>query len=126
MAAACRIADLAAGLKMAGPVHSEDLMVEQILSADPLAARRLYNSRLKPLAQKDASGDLLRTLEAYLESGCRMADVARKLHVHPNTVAYRLERIREVGGLDVDSANDRFEAQLAIRAQRFYLLNDQG
>jgi hypothetical protein len=125
VAAASRIADLAAGLKLTGAIHSQDLMVEQILSADPLAARRLYNSRLKQLVQKDASGDLLRTLEEYLESGCRMVDVARKLHVHPNTVAYRLERIREIGGLDVDSADDRFEAQLAIRAQRFYLLSEQ-
>ena len=125
VAAACRIADLAAGMKLVGAVHSEDLMVEQILSADPLAARRLYNSRLKKLAEIDTSGDLFRTLEEYLESGCRLVDVARKLHIHPNTVAYRLARIGEVGGLDLDSANDRFEAQLAIRARRFYLLGDQ-
>ena len=124
VSSACRVADLAVKMKLTGPVHAEDLMVEQILAADPTTSRRLFNSMLSQMIERDPSGDLLRTLEAYLETGCRMAEVARKLHIHPNTVAYRLDRIRDVGGIDLDSADDRFGAHLAIRARRFYQLDD--
>ena len=49
-------------------------------------------------------GDLLATLEAYLANDCNMNATARAIYAHRHTVAYRLERVRELTGLDPPSA----------------------
>lgn len=43
---------------------------------------------------------LVETLEAHVEESGRRTDAARRLHIHPNTLDYRLRRIREVTGVD--------------------------
>lgn len=53
--------------------------------------------------------DLLETLAAHVAEGGRRLDTAKRLHVHPNTLDYRLRRIRELTGVD---PNDRDGAQL--------------
>ncbi len=61
-------------------------------------------------------GSLLATLRAYLETGEQQA-AARRLNVHPNTLRYRLERIREISGLDLDEADTRLNLAVALRVQ---------
>ena len=46
-----------------------------------------------------------------------MAAVAAELHVHPQTVRYRLERLRESFGSALDDPDARFELELALRAR---------
>jgi DNA-binding PucR family transcriptional regulator len=41
------------------------------------------------------------------------------VHVHPNTFRYRLRRITEVGGIDLDDADSRFAAMLELRLLRW-------
>jgi DNA-binding PucR family transcriptional regulator len=43
--------------------------------------------------------------------------MARVLHVHPQTARYRLSRLREVLGDDLDEPDARFELELALRAR---------
>ena len=45
-------------------------------------------------------GDLLPTLESYLGNDCNMNATARAIYAHRHTVAYRLERVKELTGLD--------------------------
>ena len=45
-----------------------------------------------------------------------MPDVARALHVHPQTVRYRLTQLREAFGPALDDPDGRFELALAVRA----------
>ncbi|NRQ40278.1 helix-turn-helix domain-containing protein [Nonomuraea sp. NN258] len=61
--------------------------------------------------------DLLRTLTAYLDTGLDRRRTAELLHVHPNTVDYRLRRAASLTGLDpMDSAHlQRIGAALAAR-----------
>jgi purine catabolism regulator len=59
--------------------------------------------------------DLLRTLAAYLRHHGRLQSAARDLVVHVNTVTYRLQRIREIAGLDLDDSEDRLTAQVALK-----------
>ena len=47
-----------------------------------------------------------------------MPDVAQALHVHPQTVRYRLAQLREAFGDDLDDPDARFELELALRARR--------
>lgn len=64
------------------------------------------------------STELTRTLEAYFEEGSSPTYAAKKLHVHPNTVARRLERITELLGPRWQQPAQALEVQLALRLSR--------
>jgi DNA-binding PucR family transcriptional regulator len=57
------------------------------------------------------------TLAAWLAEQGRMQAVAERLHVHPQTVRYRLARLRELFGDALDDPQRRFELELALRAE---------
>ncbi|HEX6489217.1 MAG TPA: PucR family transcriptional regulator ligand-binding domain-containing protein [Candidatus Dormibacteraeota bacterium] len=63
---------------------------------------------------RNRSGQLLETLRAYLESGEQQA-AAKHLGVHPNTLRYRLDRIREVSELELDDPETRLNLSVALR-----------
>jgi sugar diacid utilization regulator len=64
-----------------------------------------------PRAKRDP---LLATAEAIELQGQRFHDAAERLHVHEKTLRYRLNRIEELTGLDLQSTRDRFKLQLAL------------
>ncbi len=73
---------------------------------------------LGPLAEHDAArhGSLVSTLRAYLETGEQQA-AAKRLRVHPNTLRYRLDRIREISGVDLEEPETRLNLAVALRVQ---------
>jgi len=89
------------------------------LHASPALVRDLAATRLAPLAglTPAAGARLQQTLLAWLRRQGNVALVADDLHVHPQTVRYRLARLRERFGADLDDPDARFELELALRAQ---------
>jgi PucR family transcriptional regulator, purine catabolism regulatory protein len=78
-----------------------------------------YSRRhLGPLIEHDTSrkGNLVATLRAYLETG-EQQQAAQKLRVHPNTLRYRLDRIREISGVDLEDPETRLNLAVALRVQ---------
>ena len=78
-----------------------------------------YSRRhLGPLIEHDTSrkGNLVATLRAYLETG-EQQQAAQKLRVHPNTLRYRLDRIREISGVDLEDPEIRLNLAVALRVQ---------
>jgi len=78
-----------------------------------------YSRRhLGPLIEHDAArkGALVATLRAYLETG-EQQHAAQRLRVHPNTLRYRLDRIREITGLDLEDPETRLNLSVALRVQ---------
>ena len=65
-------------------------------------------------ADQDRHADYLATLACYLRENSSPQRAARFLHVHPNTVAYRVRRIEEITGLSLDSYRDRLSSQVAL------------
>jgi DNA-binding PucR family transcriptional regulator len=59
--------------------------------------------------------DLTRTLDAYFEAACSPTHAAERLHVHPNTVARRLERITSLLGPHWAKPERALDIQLALR-----------
>ncbi|MEV4265657.1 helix-turn-helix domain-containing protein [Kribbella sp. NPDC049584] len=59
--------------------------------------------------------DLVETLRAWLDAFGDVAAAAAAVYVHPNTFRYRLRRLAEVGGLDLDDPDSRFAAMLQLR-----------
>ncbi len=73
---------------------------------------------LGPLIEHDRSRGtgLVDTLRAYLETGEQQA-AARRLEIHPNTLRYRLDRIREISGVELDEPEIRLNLAVALRIQ---------
>jgi hypothetical protein len=81
----------------------DDVPLEVSLMRSPDLAERLA-LRLTPLYGSGAP--LLETLQIYLDSSQDRRQTARALHIHPNTLDYRLRRIRELTGLSVNAPRD--------------------
>ena len=73
---------------------------------------------LGPLVEHDAArkGSLVSTLRAYLETG-EQQEAAKRLRVHPNTLRYRLDRIREISAVDLEDPETRLNMAVALRVQ---------
>jgi sugar diacid utilization regulator len=97
-----------------------DLDVLRILaSADDLADVEGFVHRwLGTLADYDERKhtELVRTLTQYLQHGGGYEATSRALSVHRSTLKYRLQRIRELTGLDLGDPETHFNLQLAARA----------
>jgi sugar diacid utilization regulator len=99
-------------------VAFEDLGIHRLLLQVPdLAELRAFATEiLGELDRQDAQRgtDLLATLACYFRENSSPQRTARALHLHPNTVAYRIRRIQEITGLRLDTYGDRLMAQVAI------------
>ncbi|WP_420031663.1 helix-turn-helix domain-containing protein [Streptomyces sp. cg28] len=62
-----------------------------------------------------SGGDLVRSLTAYLDAAGDIPRAAQRLVLHPNTLRYRLKRVRERFGLDLDDPDTRLIVTLAMR-----------
>ena len=62
--------------------------------------------------------DLVGTLAAFLEADGNVAGTAQRLFTHRHTIYYRLERVRELSGLDVGSSDGREKLSLGLKAMR--------
>ncbi|MDE3076608.1 MAG: helix-turn-helix domain-containing protein, partial [Chloroflexota bacterium] len=78
---------------------------------------KLAEQTIGPLLEYDRqhATTLVRTLGSYLESGRNLDSSARSMFIHVNTLKYRLKRIQEIAGLDLNSAEERFNLHLAVK-----------
>jgi sugar diacid utilization regulator len=92
----------------------------RVLASRPEEVTSFYEDTIAPLVRHDEHyrGDLLETLEAYLANDCNMNSTARAIYAHRHTVAYRLERVKELTGLDPASSEDRERLGLGVKALR--------
>jgi sugar diacid utilization regulator len=90
-----------------------------LATADPEQVRSFASATLGPLLDRRTPGELLHTLQAFLEGGWNVRRSAMALDVHENTIRYRLARIEELTGLAlVSDSNDQLSAQLAMLVVR--------
>ncbi|MEU5849346.1 PucR family transcriptional regulator [Saccharopolyspora shandongensis] len=117
-----------------------DAVLDVLRSGDRRTARvdevweRLFLARLRDLAvgdeelrdgpvqaltsyDADHHSQLVATLSAYLDAFGDVARTAQAMHVHPNTLRYRLRRITEVSGLDLSNPDVRLAVGLQLRVQ---------
>lgn len=77
------------------------------------------NKLLGPLLRYEHASrdDFLQTLEIYLKSNCNWSLSKQRLHIHGNTLTYRLGRIEEILNLDLSDYQDRLRLQIAFEIQ---------
>jgi hypothetical protein len=99
------------------PVRCDQHLSTLLILADEDLAAALCDRRLAPLARlRPAQRDrIAETLLAWLQLGENAAEVAQRIHVHPQTVRYRLRQITELFGDQLRDPDYRFELQLALR-----------
>ncbi|HEY1595555.1 MAG TPA: helix-turn-helix domain-containing protein [Thermoleophilaceae bacterium] len=87
---------------------------------DPEELRRFHHETVAPLVAYDEQyeTELVRTLESFLDADGNVAQTAQRLYTHRHTVRYRLERVRELTGLDVSSTDGRERLSLGLKAMR--------
>lgn len=83
---------------------------------DPEAARAFSAALLAPLAGYGSRADLVESLRAYLESNGHWDAAAQRLGVHRHTLRYRMRRVAELLGRDLDDPAVRAELWFALEA----------
>ena len=91
-----------------------------LLSLQDTDALRLFcESLLGPIEHGEGhyGGELMRSLEAFIECNGQWEAAARRLYCHRHTLRYRIRKIEELTGRDLSSARDRIEFWLALRGR---------
>jgi hypothetical protein len=98
------------------PLWVADWLPELLLRGAPEVATTVSESALEPLdALKQPQRDrLAKTLSAWLQHWGQRSRIAAELGIHPQTVAYRVNQLREVFGDDLDDHRWRLSAELAL------------
>lgn len=111
---------LVAGARRPAGLHrADDHLLELLLAEDPSLVDDLAALRLAPLASLTPAARvrLEQTLLAYLRHRGNGPRMAADLHVHPQTVRYRLAQLRELLGPALDDPEARFELEVVLRAR---------
>src|SRR4051794_28902692 len=104
-----------------GLVDTGDHLVALILPRDPQRARSLADRALEPLDRLSPATKqkLTETLACWLEHACNTGETARSLHVHMQTLRYRLRQLEEIFGEEcLGDGDKRLELQLALKVRR--------
>jgi sugar diacid utilization regulator len=98
------------------------------MSEDPAELQRFYAETVEPLVAYDDQyeTDLVQTVEAFLEADGNVAGTAQRLFTHRHTIRYRLERVRELSGLDMGSTDGREKLSLGLKAMRVLGIAHRG
>lgn len=90
------------------------------MSEDPAELERFFDETVAPLAAYDDQyeTELVQTVEAYLDNDGNVTPTAETLFTHRHTVRYRLERVRELCGHDLNSTEGREKLGLGLKAMR--------
>jgi PucR family transcriptional regulator, purine catabolism regulatory protein len=120
--ARCTLEAMALGLGQTGMIATyHDLgSFQLLLSLQGDEALKLFcDSILGPIEQSEGyyGGELMRSLEAFIEENGQWERAAKRLFCHRHTLRYRIRRVEELTGRDLGSARDRIEFWLALRGR---------
>jgi purine catabolism regulator len=105
-----------------GPCYYDDLGLYRLLAGlrNRAEVERFYEETLGALVRYDREhgGELAHTLAVFFAENANASQAAKSLHVHRNTLSYRLQRIAEITGLDLDDPEARLALQVALAIHR--------
>ncbi len=92
----------------------------RVLQENPEELEAFYGETLEPVVRYDSryGTDLVQTLTTYLENDASTVRTAGELFAHRHTIRYRLDRVGELTGLDVDKSEDRERLTLGIKTMQ--------
>ncbi|RNG14351.1 PucR family transcriptional regulator [Streptomyces botrytidirepellens] len=102
-------------------VHLDALLMQTVDLADEAGHDPLGAIAELERYDRERGTELLDSLARYLAAGEDARLAARQLHIHPNTLRYRLRRAHEIAGLDLADPAAKFEIQLRLRLRALRL-----
>lgn len=101
-----------------GLIRAEEHLVELTIFESRDLIARLGERCLEPLVSltPKSRARMTSTASAFIEHQGNAAEMARALHIHPQTARYRVARLRELFGEKLDDPESRFEIELSLRA----------
>jgi len=105
-------------------VYFEEMGIYKILSQTSLKSELeiFYKDTLEPLVAYDLRKDteLVKTLEVYFQCNGNLKRMSESLFTHYNTILYRLSRIQEIIGMDIEKEEDRYAIQTALKVYKIF------
>jgi hypothetical protein len=113
---ASRVMEVAAQFGRRGPQTLPQLSLRVAVAAEHDVGEVLVERILGPLLEQGEFGvELVASLDAFLASGMNTAAAARALVVHPNTLRYRINQVKQLTGIALRSAQETSEVWWALR-----------
>lgn len=104
--------------------HYEDYRLRHFLNRNiqPDESADFINDVLGDLIASDTENqsDLVRTLEVWVANHLNIAQAARDLFIHRNTMLYRIGKIKELLHIDIENAENLLSIQLALNLRHFH------
>lgn len=100
-------------------MHFDDLGLYRILSFDGLQGELLEfcTDTIKPLIEYDKANnaELVKTLKNYFQCNGNIKKISEKMYMHYNTIIYRLQKIKDITGFDIDDSDSRLNLEIALK-----------
>ncbi len=100
-------------------IHYDDLGIYRVLCSDEMEDEltQFYKETLAPLVAYDQEKDseLVKTLQMYFQYGGNLKKISKEMFTHYNTIIYRIQRIKEITGKNLEDANDSLSLQVALK-----------
>lgn len=99
-------------------LHYHDHIIPVLLNglqSDPWRYQQLIQP-LQDLMLHDSKGYLVKTLRTFFIQNCDLAQTCQVLHIHRNTLRYRLEKIQQITSLNFNKISDKTRLYLAVNS----------
>jgi purine catabolism regulator len=107
--------------KLTTPLAFREMGVYRLLSllvGQPELSRFYYETLGELTDDTPQNNEFIATLDAFFEEHGNLTRTAKRLHIHRNTLLYRMDRIHEISGLDLNNPETRLAVHLALRIRR--------
>jgi len=100
--------------------HYDDLGLYRILAFEGLQGELIEfcSHTIKPLIEYDTinNTELVKTLKTYFQCDGNKKKISEKMYMHYNTIIYRLQKIQDITGLDLEEGDSRLNLEIALKA----------
>ena len=104
-------------------IEFDELGIFQLLfcNSDPELLEKIYSRNLGILEKHDLEHDTdyLNTLRIFLLSDCNLIETASRLYAHRNTIVYRIRKIKDLLGTEIDNSSIKFDLLLAYYIKEY-------
>lgn len=100
-------------------IHFDDLGIFRLFyqNTEEDELIKFYNEYIEPIVKYDEKHgtELLKTLESYFKCNGNLKQISKDLYTHYNTIIYRIQRIQEILGVNLEDAKDRLNIEVALQ-----------
>ena len=101
-------------------LHYDDLGLYSILYFDGIQTElfKLCNDTINPIVEYDKlnNAELIKTLRVYFKCNGNMKKISKEMFMHYNTIVYRIQKIKDITGVDFENGDIRLKFEIALKA----------